>query len=124
MQKEWENLGLKGSNPYCNHYQLPNEGNYYDVVKLEDCLDIVKDWLKDLNVEKEIIWNKMLIAKKEAEEDKHDMSGYYAGIYKNLQYGNFSFESNVFDITVQEAEKLPDKNEIKDYFAVMMDMHN
>lgn len=124
LQQEWEKLGLKGQNPFCDHYNLGDGGNYYDIVKLEDCLDTVKDWLKDLNKEKEKYWNKMLEAKKEAEEDKYDMSGYYAGIYKNLQYGSFSFESNVFNITEHEAEKLPNEDEIKDYFAVMVDMHN
>ena len=124
LQKEWENLGLKGKNSYCNHYQLSDEGNYYDVVKLEDCLETVKEWVKDLDKEKENCWNEMMQAKEDAKQGKYDMSGYYAGIYKNLDYGEFSFESNVFDITKNEAEEIPDEAEIKDYFAVMVDMHN
>ena len=124
LQKAWEECGLEGLNSYCDHYSLPEDGNIYDIVPLISCLETVKDWTKDLNKEKEEYWNKMLEAKEKAKEGEYDMSGYYAGRYKDLQYGNFCFESNVYNVETGKAESLPKEEEIVDYYAVMVDMHN
>jgi hypothetical protein len=122
LQKAWEEVGLVGLNSYCNHYDIPSEGNTYDVVKLEDCLSIVKEWVKDLKKASEEIFEKLVEAKNKALEGEYDMSGYYAGIYKDLNQGNFSFETNVYDITTNYSETIPE--DIIDYYAVMVDMHN
>lgn len=122
LQEEWEKLGLLGNNPYADHYSLPTDGNAYDVVLLEDCLPTVKDWVKDVKEEMANTWNEMVKAKEEAADGKYDMSGYYAGIYRNLHYGNFSFENNVFNIDDYTAEEIP--GDIEGWYAVMVDMHN
>ena len=122
LQKAWEECGLEGNNKYCDHYALPEVGNTYDIVPLKDCIETVKEWCKNLEEEKEQLWNKLLKAKEEAKEGQWDSTGYLAGQYKDAQYGNFCFDSNVYDITTQQAETIPEN--IEEYFAVMVDMHN
>lgn len=122
LQNSWETLGLLGSNPYSNHYNLGTKGNYYDAVPLSDCLPTVKDWAKDVAKEKIELWEKLIEAKGKAERGEYDMSGYYAGLYRDLDYGNFSFDCNVFDTDNHEAESIPE--EIEGWWAVMVDMHN
>lgn len=122
LQKDWEELGLHGTNPYADHYSLGGDGNYYDAVPLVYCIDTVKEWVKDVDSEKAEIWEKMTVAKAEAADGKYDMTGYYAGIYRDLSYGNFSFECNVFDIDGYDAESIP--IDVDGWWAVMVDMHN
>ena len=122
LQKAWEEVGLEGENSYCNHYNLPHEGNIYDIVKLTDCIETVKSWCRDLEREKVDIWEKMVDAKEKADKGEYDMSGYFAGQYKDAQYGSFCFESNVYNISEWKAEKIPDN--IDEYYAIMVDMHN
>lgn len=50
------------------------------------------------------------------------MPAYYAGLYKDAEYNNFCFESNVYDATEQVGEEIPEN--IEGYFAIMVDMHN
>ena len=73
-------------------------------------------------LEIEEIFEKLVEARNKALEGEYDMSGYYAGIYKDLNQGNFSFETNVYDITTNCSETIPE--DIIDYYAVMVDMHN
>jgi hypothetical protein len=122
LQKTWEEVGLMGLNYYCNHYNLPDEVNTYDVVKLEDCLTTVKEWVKNLKEEAEEMFKKLVEARKKALDGEYDLSGYYAGIYKDLNQGNFSFETNVYNISTGHGEIIPE--DITDYYAVMVDMHN
>lgn len=122
LQNTWENLGLKGTNPYADHYSLKAEGNAYDVLPLNECLPTVKDWVKDRVKEKEKCWEKLLSAKEKADNGEYDMSGYYAGIYRDLDYGNFSFECNVFNIDDYDSESIPE--DIEGWWAIMVDMHN
>lgn len=122
LQEAWESLELKGLNPYCNHYQLPEEGNTYDVVKLSDCIDTVKEWIINVPGALEELWNSMVEARKEVDNYKYSMVGYLAGKYKDLEYDNFSFETNVYNIDTDEAEKLPEL--LDGWWAVMVDMHN
>ena len=122
LQKAWEECGLEGNNNYCNHYNLPEDGNVYDIVPLKDCIDVVKEWCKDLDKEREELWNKLVQAKEESKEGKWDSTGYLAGQYRDAQYGNFCFDSNVYNVTEELAEDIPDN--IEEYFAVMVDMHN
>lgn len=122
LQEEWEKLGLKGRNPYSDHYSLPKDGDEYDILPLSECIDVVKEWVKDRKEEMAAVWGKMIEAKKDVEYGKYDMSGYYAGVYRDLNYGNFSFECNVFDTDNFESETIPE--EIEGWWAVMVDMHN
>ena len=122
LQEAWKECGLKGSNSYCNHYNLPEKGNVYDIIPLKDCLEVVKDWCKDLTKEKKELWDKLLKAKEDADKGEHDSTAYYAGLYRNAAYEEFCFETNVFNITTEEAEVIPE--DVKGYYAVMVDMHN
>lgn len=112
----------QGNNNYCDHYSLPEYGNVYDIVPLKDCIDVVKEWCKDLDKEREELWDKLVQAKEEAKEGKWDSTGYLAGQYRDAHYGNFCFDSNVYNVTEGLAEDIPDN--IEEYFAVMVDMHN
>lgn len=122
LQSSWEELGLNGTNPYGNHYELGEEGNEYDVLPLKDCLPTVEAWKKDVEEEKEQVWKKLIEAKEEADNGSYNMAGYYAGIYRDLVYGNFSFECNVFNTVDYESESIPE--DIEGWWAVMVDMHN
>ena len=66
--------------------------------------------------------NEDILAKEEAKEGKWNSIGYLAGQYRDAQYGNFCFDSNVYNVTEGLAENIPDN--IEEYFAVMVDMHN
>lgn len=123
LQDAWEELGLKGSNPYCDHYKLPTDGNEYDAVPLSDCIVTVKEWLQDLDKMADGYFEK-LVEEREKEKGgkKGTMSAYYAGLYKDVTYQNFSFESNVYDIDTDAAESIPE--DVTGYYAVMVDMHN
>lgn len=118
LQKTWEKVGLNGQCPFSNHYDLPNEGGYYDAAPLAECLDTVKEWVKDLEKEKEELFGKLI----ESREKKDTMDAYYAGLYKDASYGNFCFESNVYNVTEELAEEIPD--DVTGYWAVMVDMHH
>lgn len=123
LQKAWNDLGLKGENPYFNHYKLGSEGSAYDCVPLTECVDTVKEWVKDLGKEADELFEKLTEERqKEKNGDKGTMSAYYAGLYKDATYQNFCFESNVFNLETDEGEKMPEDNE--GFFAVMIDMHN
>jgi hypothetical protein len=50
------------------------------------------------------------------------MSGYYASKYNKLSNGYFCFDTNVYNATTEEAETIPD--DVEEYWAVMVDMHN
>lgn len=124
IQNKWESLGLRGKNIYYSAYgfDVTDTDADYNIVPLKDCLDIVKDWSKDLKVEKTKLWNELLEAKEKADNGKWDMTAYLAGQYKDVCYGNFCFDSNVFNATTYDAEQIP--SNINDYYAVMVDMHN
>lgn len=121
LQAAWKDLGLKGLNPYTNHYDLPDEGNVYDVMPLKDCIDHVKEYCGDLKKELQENYDKLVEAHNNP-EGNGTMAGYYAGKYKDACYGNFCFESNVYNISTQEAEEVPEA--IENFYAVMIDIHN
>ena len=125
IQAMWNEFGLTGTNPFYGGFSIEDTEDDYNVVPLNTCLETVKEWLKDLSKEKEIIWNKMLKAKKEEEDGvvKYGMSGYYAKKYSEYHYENFNEDSNVFNADTYEAEKLPNEDEINEYWAVMVDIH-
>lgn len=124
LEEKWRELGLKGHSPYShNQYRMSGEDeDSYNVVKLESCLDIVKDWVKNIELEKIELWDKMLAEKEKETNNYSSLTAYYARQYANLDYRDFCFESNVYNITEEEGESIPE--EIKDYWAIMVDLHN
>lgn len=122
-QKTWEELWMKWPSPWEDHYNLHNDWWKYDIVLLKDCIDVVKEWVWDLEKEAQEYRDKMIEYKKLEDEKKiWTMSAHYAWLYRDAKYSNFSFDSNVYDVSNCEAEKLPD--DIEWYRAVMVDMHN
>jgi hypothetical protein len=129
LQAVWEDIGAMGQNPYCNHYNLPREGGYYDIMKLSDCIEKVKEWQQTVEH-----------AKKEEQEAKrwladggnirHDtnesyddwnMYGYSLNTAANLYQQNFCFDCNIFNI---ERYNYSIPEDIENYHALMMDIHN
>jgi hypothetical protein len=43
-------------------------------------------------------------------------------MYRDAKYGAFCFENNVFNITTEEWEDVPENTDW--YYAVMIDIHN
>lgn len=133
LQKIWIELGGNGSNPY-NRDQYVRGGEYDDdIMSLLDCVNVVKDWAKDIESEADEVFEKLMTARKEELENKkenpklkflHTASGYLAGRYRELVYDNFSFESNVYDITNNTNDPTQALANPQDYWAVMIDMHN
>jgi hypothetical protein len=118
LQAKWEELGLNGNCSHVDNYSLPDTGDKYDVIPLSNCLSKVKDWVKDIPTEMEAAYQKLV----EAHDGKYSMLGYYAKELYNLDYRNFYFNSNVYDITENDAESIPE--DITGYYAVMVDLHN
>lgn len=118
LQAKWNELGLKGNCSHTDNYSLSDEGDAYDVTPLSECLPKVKDWVKDISTEMEEAYQSLV----EAHDKKTSMLGYYAKKLYNLDYGNFCFDTNVYDVTGGEAECIPE--DTTGYFAVVVDIHN
>lgn len=122
LQQLWQDMGMQGQNPYCDHYNLPEEGGIYDVLPLSECFDIVKEWYQnpvERGKEKE----------KEAQEwvngkiatNDYNMYGYCLKIAGNLYSQNFCFDCNTFNI--EEGDySVPE--DLVGWWAVVVDMHN
>lgn len=121
LQNLWESLGLKGKNIYYDSYafKLEEEDKTYDIIPLIDCIDVVKEWVRDLKSYQKECWNEMISAHNNNNESS---SAYYAGLYKDAVYNSFCFDSNVYNIDLYEGETIPD--DIEKYYAVMIDMHS
>lgn len=117
----WSSIGGVGLNPYARD-NYANEGSDDDAIPLNDCIEVVKEWARDLDAEAETAWNKMLEAKKEG--TPHDMSAYYAKRYAEAKYDEFCFDSNVYDIEGYTNDPAHALENADQYFAVMVDMHN
>lgn len=126
IQAKWEEMGLKGKNPYYSGYgfDLDNsaEQDDYNIVPLTDCLETVKKWRIDLKAKQEELWRDMIESRKKSLSGEYDMTGYYAGMYRDANYGNFCFETGVYNITTCEAEAIPE--DTSDYWAIVVDLHN
>ena len=134
LQKEWERLGLKGKNPYCNHYNLGEEGNAYDVVPLSECIETVKEWYKDPDErgkEREEEAKKWKLRKKDGgflNDDITDKQIKSNSMYEyvlqqagSIYSQDFSFEANTYNIEEFDFS-IPEK--LDGWYAVMIDMHN
>jgi hypothetical protein len=124
LQKIWTDLGQTSKNPYGRDQYNDVTGDD-DAVLLNDCVEVVKDWAKDTNAEAEEVFQKLLEAREnEKENPDSTMSAYYAGMYRDLKYDAFSFESNVYDIDNNTNNPEHALKEPEQWFAVMVDMHN
>lgn len=126
IQDKWKELGLKGQNPYYSAYgfKLDTTLDNYNCIPLKDCIDFVKSWCRDLTKEASEYWDKMMEAKAEETtiNPKSTMSAYYAKRYAEAIYDDFCFESNVFNITENIGETIPD--DIENYYVTVIDMHD
>lgn len=124
IQKKWEELGLKGKNPFysANGFEVTDTKDDYNVVPLSKCIETVQKWLRNLDTAKEKAWEDMKKARRKAKTTDIDMSYYYAREYYETSPTSISFDTNVFNITENEGEKIP--SNIKNYWAVMIDLHN
>jgi hypothetical protein len=124
LEMIWNELEGVGIQPYARS-SYNDLGSDDDVVPLSECTEVVTEWEKDLNVEAEKWWAKMVEAKSNTEQNgTYDMSGYYAKLYAESKYDEFCFESNVYDIENETNNPAKALNEADQYFAVMIDMHN
>lgn len=89
-----------------------------DIVPLASCIEIVKEWRRDM--EKVIVeaWDKMV----ENKEKDPGLSALYAGYYKDAVYNEFCFENNVFNVTEGAGENIPE--DTTGWWAIMLDIHN
>lgn len=129
LEKIWVEIGGIGSNPY-DRDQYKNEGELDDVMPLKDCIAIVDKCFKDYgNFEEKAdeYWAKML-AEKEKEKAENNttstMSAYYANQYAKCKYDEFSDISTVFDTENYTNDISKAKENIDEYYAVVVDMHN
>ena len=122
LQEIWESIGGKDQNPYSRSGYV-NYGFEDDCIPLTNCIPVIQDWKKDMVAEAETIWNKMIEAKANSAHE-YDMSGYYAGIYRDLKYDNFSFESNVYDVVNRTNDPSQALENPEQWWAVQIDMHN
>ena len=121
LQAEWVKLGMSGQNPYADHYKLPEEGGFYDVWPLNQCLDIVKKWQQTVeDAKKEEEKAKEWLNGIRAKDDYH-MYGYSLKIAANLYYQSFCFDTNVFNVEKYDYS-IPE--DVKGFFVVMVDIHN
>jgi len=121
----WESLGGEGNHPYSDHYSLPEEGEIFDIVPLSNCTTIVQEWNQTLDdAKKAEMEAKDWLQKEKEDGTKYDnwyMYGYCLQKASNLYKQNFSFDTNVFNI--KECNySIPE--DIENYFAIMIDIHN
>jgi hypothetical protein len=125
IQNKWEELGLRSKNPYWDSYgfSLTDLEDDYNILPLSECVDMVREWCKDSKKEAEEYFEKLVEERaKEKIEGMGTMSAYYAGLYKDAVYDNFCFETNVYDASESVGETIPE--DIKEYWAVVIDIHN
>lgn len=124
FQNIWESLGETSKNPYARDTFISHNYDEQfkdDIMKAIKCETVIKSWFKDMKLEAEKYWKK---AEEERDKEKnggYPMSGYYARLYNDCIGDYFSFESSVFDVE-NYTHSLPE--DLTDYFAVMIDMHN
>ena len=125
FQEIWESLGETSKNPYSRDTFISRDYNtvYEDnIMKASECVEIIKSWFKDIKEEAEENWKKAEVSRKEEKEKQaYPMSGYYANKYHKCVSDYFSFDSNIFDIE-NESNYIPE--DLSEYFAIMVDMHN
>jgi len=126
----WEKLGGRGPNPYSDHYKLPDDGGEYDVVPLSSCIDKVKERQQTIEhahtvKKKADLWLAKGGNKNKVGEPYDDwaMYGYSLKNASDLYQQDFCFSCNVFN-TKKYDYSIPEAEDIPNWFAVMVDMHN
>ena len=123
----WVDLGGTGTNPWADHYKLPDDGNPNDVLPLADCLEIVKEWrqtveeAKKAEAEAKERWLNRTNQKTGEKFDDWHMYGYALQRVGELYQESFCFDTNVFN-AVQYNYSIPE--DPTGFWAVMLDMHN
>lgn len=120
LQKLWVDLGGKGYNPFFSQYNLSENGDYYDVLPLSECILKVKEWVQtveDVKEKKAYEW----LNKEDVNGEKYDDWWNYLKIATDLYQQAFCFNCNVFNI---EACNYSIPEDVENYFAVMIDIHN
>jgi hypothetical protein len=122
LQSKWEEIGMKGQNPYCNHYELGEEGGVYDVMPLSECIDAVKELQQDpiaAGREEFSAAEKWLNGERAIND--YRMYGYCLKKAGEIFSQDFCFDCNIFNV---EADNYSIPTELDGWFAVMVDIHN
>jgi len=122
----WELIGGTGNNPYSDDapYNTSEDDNVYLAT---DCKATIKEWTIDMEAKAESFYKAMYRERKKETAAKREgkkvwpSSAYYAKLYSDCKYDNFSFESGVYDIS-NSTNNVP--KDLTGYYAVMIDMHN
>ena len=131
IQNKWQELGLKGINSYYSGFGfgLDDSEDDYNVIPLRDCIDTVKEWVRDLDKEIENEWKEMVEIKNEMNENEDKRKLLKSTLaYKSKKFSEvvgdyFSDNSNVYDETTGYGERIPNEGDIDKYWAVMVDIH-
>jgi hypothetical protein len=146
LQDVWRELGEKSLNPYLRDSFLENKftgkkifveyekgievdiNKEYadDILPLTECIDIVKEWQQTIEDAKKVEEEakRWLQIKNEKTGELYDdwrMYGYSLKEAANLYRQEFFFDCNIFNIKKYDYS-IPE--DIENYFAVMIDIHN
>lgn len=99
LDKIWNDLGQTTINPYLRQISFFDTTGEDDVIELSECVDIVKEFSKDLKSLCDTYFQNMLKAREDEKiNEGSTMSAYWAKLYSDMRYDNFSDESDLFDI--------------------------
>lgn len=122
LQAMWENMGCVGKNPYCNHYEIDKGGQFYDILPLSECLDVVNEWKQDyIEAGKEKLKKAEDWINGKVKVSNYSMYGYCLTIAGKLFQQEFFDGCNVFN-TKQFNYSVPE--DVTGWWAVMVDVHN
>ena len=76
LQLKWEQLGLRGLNPYANNVYDFEYNNSYVVVPLSECINEVKAFSRNSSEKGEMYW-KLMIEEKLKEDERKKNGMYY-----------------------------------------------
>jgi hypothetical protein len=125
----WEKVGGTGNNPFAR--DITDQTSSYDIIPLSQCATIVTKWKRDLVKEANKAFRQLCIQRKKEREARKrgdgyvgSMSGYYAGIYKDAIYDDFSFDSNTYDIDRGTNDPTFALAKPDGCWVIMVDLHN
>lgn len=122
FEKIWDRIGGKGSHPF-NRNRFGSEGvEEDDIVLATEVESILKDWEIDREVVATEIYKDLQESWKNSDNPvKCFEVGYKARMFSNLVSDAFCLDSNTYDID-NYTNDLPEN--LEDYYAVIIDMHN
>lgn len=116
LQRIWESIGGEGQNPYGrDNYQ--QDGSDDDVMKLSDCLDVVKSWSFDIDQRAKEQFER---AEKHWANDRR-MKGYCIKKAGMIMSEEFCSDANVYNTEMWDYS-IPE--DTTGWFACIVDMHN